>query len=64
MKRTGRLSIDLDAKAVQVDGDLVVLSAKEYEILELLALRRCMPVSKETFLTHLYSGSTALGCLS
>ncbi|TFI59581.1 response regulator transcription factor [Sphingomonas parva] len=52
--RTGGLSIDLDAKTVELDGNPVDLTAKEYAVLELLALRRGRPITKEMFLDHVY----------
>ena len=52
--RTGGLSIDLDAKTVELDGAAVDLTAKEYSVLELLALRRGRPITKEMFLDHVY----------
>ena len=52
--RTGGLAIDLDAKTVELDGAAVDLTAKEYAVLELLALRRGRPITKEMFLDHVY----------
>ncbi len=37
--RTGKLSVNLDAKTVEVDGSRVHLTGKEYAMLELLSLR-------------------------
>jgi two-component system cell cycle response regulator CtrA len=54
---TGRLSVDLNAKTVEVDGNPVRLTAKEYQILELLALRKGATMTKEMFLNHLYDGT-------
>ena len=51
---TGGLAIDLDAKTVELDGAAVDLTAKEYSVLELLALRRGRPITKEMFLDHVY----------
>ncbi|MGH7068231.1 MAG: response regulator transcription factor [Acetobacteraceae bacterium] len=50
------LRIDLDCKEVTVRGIRVPLTAKEYAILELLALRKGFVLSKEAFLNHLYGG--------
>ena len=36
----GDLAVNLDIKSAEVDGERVPLSAKEYQMLELLALRR------------------------
>jgi two-component system cell cycle response regulator CtrA len=52
--RTGGLAIDLDAKTVELDGATVDLTAKEYAVLQLLALRRGRPITKEMFLDHVY----------
>ena len=54
--RIGRLSVDMSAKTVEVDGKPLQATAKEYGILELLALRRGMTLTKENFLDHLYGG--------
>ncbi len=54
--RTGRLSVDLDARAVTIDDAPVHLTGKEYGILELLALRKGTTLTKEQFLNHLYGG--------
>jgi len=50
------LAINLDTKAVEIAGKRVHLTAKEYEILELLALRRGTTLTKEMFLNKLYGG--------
>jgi two-component system cell cycle response regulator CtrA len=54
--RTGKLSVNLADKMVEVDGRPVNLTAKEYAILELLSLRKGTALSKEIFLNHLYGG--------
>jgi two-component system cell cycle response regulator CtrA len=54
--RTGRLAVNLDAKTVDVDGARVHLTGKEYEIIELMSLRKGMTITKDTFLNHLYGG--------
>jgi len=54
--RTGRISVNLDAKTVDVDGTPVHLTGKEYQILELLSLRKGTTLTKEMFLNHLYGG--------
>ncbi|MGZ3278803.1 MAG: response regulator transcription factor [Caulobacteraceae bacterium] len=50
----GNLAVNLDIKAAEIDGERVPLSSKEYQLLELLALRRGTTLTKETFLNHLY----------
>ncbi len=54
--RTGRLSVNLDAKTVDVDGSRVHLTGKEYAMIELLSLRKGTTLTKEMFLNHLYGG--------
>jgi two-component system cell cycle response regulator CtrA len=54
--RTGRLSVNLDTRTVEVDGSPVHLTGKEYGILELLSLRKGTTLTKEMFLNHLYGG--------
>jgi two-component system cell cycle response regulator CtrA len=54
--RTGKISINLDMKTVEVDGAQLYLTPKEYEILELLSLRKGTPITKDMFLNHLYRG--------
>lgn len=54
--RTGKLTVNLDAKTVEVDGHRVHLTGKEYAMLELLSLRKGTTLTKEMFLNHLYGG--------
>ena len=54
--RTGRVNVNLDAKTVDVDGQPVHLTGKEYQMLELLSLRKGTTLTKEMFLNHLYGG--------
>jgi two-component system, cell cycle response regulator CtrA len=54
--RTGRMTVDLNARSVEIDGKPLHVTAKEYGILELLSLRKGMALSKEMFLDHLYGG--------
>ena len=53
---TGRLAVNLDAQTVEVDGQSIHLTGKEYGILELLSLRKGTTLTKEMFLNHLYGG--------
>ena len=53
---TGQVSVDLDAKTVEVAGRPVHLTGKEYQMLELLSLRKGTTLTKEMFLNHLYGG--------
>jgi two-component system cell cycle response regulator CtrA len=52
--RTGNLAVNLEKRLVTVDGNPVCLTSKEYEILELLSLRKDTILTKEMFLNHLY----------
>ena len=54
--RTGKISVNLDAKTVEVGGKPVLLTGKEYQMLELLSLRKGTTLTKEMFLNHLYGG--------
>ncbi|WP_417676156.1 response regulator transcription factor CtrA [Pseudodonghicola sp.] len=53
---TGKVSVNLDAKTVEVAGEPVHLTGKEYQMLELLSLRKGTTLTKEMFLNHLYGG--------
>ncbi len=53
---TGKIKVNLDAKTVEVEGHPVHLTGKEYQILELLSLRKGTTLTKEMFLNHLYGG--------
>jgi two-component system, cell cycle response regulator CtrA len=54
--RTGKLSVNLDARTVEVESQPLHLTGKEYGILELLSLRKGTTLTKEMFLNHLYGG--------
>jgi two-component system cell cycle response regulator CtrA len=54
--KTGKINVNLDAKTVDVGGKTVHLTGKEYQILELLSLRKGTTLTKEMFLNHLYGG--------
>jgi two-component system cell cycle response regulator CtrA len=53
---TGDLKVNLDTKTVEVNGQRVHLTGKEYQMLELLSLRKGTTLTKEMFLNHLYGG--------
>lgn len=53
---TGKLAVNLDAQTVEVEGQPIHLTGKEYGILELLSLRKGTTLTKEMFLNHLYGG--------
>ena len=52
----GDLAIDLHHKQVQRGGKVVRLSAREWAVLEALALRRGRVVSRETLMSVVYDG--------
>jgi two-component system cell cycle response regulator CtrA len=54
--RTGTIEVNLDHGVATVDNRPVQLTRKEYEILELLSLRKGTTLTKEMFLNHLYGG--------
>jgi two-component system cell cycle response regulator CtrA len=54
--KTGKLCVNLDARTVEVGGQPLHLTGKEYGILELLSLRKGTTLTKEMFLNHLYGG--------
>lgn len=53
---TGKINVNLDAKSVDIAGSPVHLTGKEYQMLELLSLRKGTTLTKEMFLNHLYGG--------
>lgn len=53
---TGKILVNLDAKTVETDGKTIHLTGKEYQMLELLSLRKGTTLTKEMFLNHLYGG--------
>lgn len=52
--RTGEMVVNLDARSVEVGGRPVNLTGKEYQILELLSLRKGTTLTKEMFLNHFF----------
>ena len=54
--KTGEIAVNLDAKTVEVNSQRVHLTGKEYQMLELLSLRKGTTLTKEMFLNHLYGG--------
>jgi len=53
---TGPLVVNLDNKTVSVHDVRINLTTKEYQILELLSLRKGSTLTKEVFLNNLYGG--------
>ena len=56
MIRIGKIDVNLDAKTVTVGDNAVHLTGTEYQMLELLSLRKGTTLTKEMFLNHLYGG--------
>jgi len=54
--QTGDLVINLGLKTVEVNAQRVHLTTKEYQMLELLSLRKGRTLTKEQFLNSLYGG--------
>lgn len=55
--QVGDLIVNVETKTVEVNGHPVHLTGKEYQMMELLALRQGRTMSKEQFLNHLYGGT-------
>ncbi len=54
--QTGDLIVNVDAKTVHINQVRVHLTRKEYQMLELLCLRRGTTITKDMFLSQLYGG--------
>ena len=52
----GDLVVNLDQKTVEICGAQLHLTGKEYQMLELLALRKGTTITKEALLSQLYGG--------
>ncbi len=48
--------VNLVRATVEINGSLLHLTGKEYQVLELLAIRKGSTLTKEMFLNHLYDG--------
>jgi len=55
----GKLAINLDAKRVTLDSSRVHVTHSEYQMLELLALRKGNCVTRGAFMDYLYGGTNA-----
>jgi two-component system, cell cycle response regulator CtrA len=51
--RAGKLVVAVDTSVVELDGQAVRLTSKEYRILELLSVHKDSTVTKEMLLNHL-----------
>jgi two-component system cell cycle response regulator CtrA len=54
--QTGDLIVNLDTKMVELNQIRLHLTGKEYQMLELLSLRKGTTITKEMFLSQLYGG--------
>jgi two-component system cell cycle response regulator CtrA len=54
--KTGDVTVNIDDKTAEVNGVRVNLTGKEYQMLELLSLRKGTTLTKDMFLNHLYGG--------
>ena len=50
------LTVNLDARTASLDGSPLHLTGREYQIIELMAVRKGKVLTKEMFLDHLYGG--------
>jgi len=57
----GDITIDLDARMVHVNGVRIHLTGREYQMLQLLALRQGKALTKDVFLSSLYAGQDEPG---
>lgn len=55
--KVGNLTVNIDRKEALVAGAYVHLTGKEYQMLELFALRLDRTLSKDDFMNHLYYGA-------
>ena len=54
--KTGDFTLNLNGKTVEANGARIPLTSKEYQMLELLSLRKGHTLTKDMFLNHLYGG--------
>ncbi len=53
---TGELAVNIDARTVEMAGRPLHVTAREFQILELLSLRKGTTITKQMFMNHLYGG--------
>ena len=53
---TGDLAVNIDARTVEMAGRPLHVTAREFQILELLSLRKGTTITKQMFMNHLYGG--------
>lgn len=54
--KIGNVAVNLDTKRVKVNGEPLHLTGREYQMMELLSLRKGTTLTKEMLLNHLYGG--------
>ncbi|WP_299751804.1 response regulator transcription factor CtrA [uncultured Tateyamaria sp.] len=54
--KTGSVEVNIDAKTVSAHGASIKFTVKEYQVFELLSLRKGATITKDMFLNHLYGG--------
>src|SRR6185312_9624860 len=54
--RTGDIALNIDTRSAEVAGTPIHLTPSEYNVLELLSLRKNSVLTKEMCLNHLYNG--------
>ncbi len=54
--KAGNLMMDLSRNLISIDGKFVPLTQKEYQIVNLLCMRKGAVLSKESFISHIYGG--------
>ena len=53
---TGEITINLADKSIEANGVRIDVTTKEYQIFEVLSLRKGVTLSKDVFLNYLYDG--------
>jgi two-component system cell cycle response regulator CtrA len=56
MIKTGDLTINLADKSIEANGVRIDVTSKEYQIFEILSLRKGATLSKNVFINYLYDG--------
>ena len=59
--RTGKVALNLDARTVDAQGYLVPLSAKEYQVFEVLSLRKGSTLPKRLIRSEVYGETDGPG---
>ncbi len=54
--KAGNLMMEISRNLISIDGKFVPLTQKEYQIVNLLCMRKGAVLSKESFISHIYGG--------